>query len=107
MEAEAFQNWYQYVDEIEDISVSGGVTDADVKALRLSPNQPEISGGVVGIDAYDAIWSIDAGTISAAISPGDVITDDDGVLWSVNAVSVESIGAVPIKYNCTSRQQVT
>ena len=107
MDASAHQNWYQWTDGIEDVSVSGSITDSEVKALRMAPNQPEISGGEVGVDSYDVLFALDAGTSDGEPVPGDVITDGDSTAFTVMNVKTDAIGATAVRYMCGCRKQVT
>ena len=101
-----FQNWYAFTDGIETVSVAGSVTDADVQAFRTLPTQPEISGGQVGVDSYDLLWIVDAGTVASELIPGDTITDSDTLVWTVLNVRTDSIGATAIRYNCQCRKNI-
>jgi|GEM_PF-6807160 hypothetical protein len=106
MDGTSHQNWYQWTDGVEVLSLSGSATDASVYGFRVSPKQPEISGGEVGLDSYDVLFRLDAGTVSAPI-PGDVVTDSGSVAYTVLSVVVESVGSTAVAYNCQCRKQVT
>jgi len=51
MDLTTWDDDYQYIDGIEDVSLSGSFTDSEVKAVRSQPKQPPISGGEIGIRA--------------------------------------------------------
>ena len=106
MDAAAHQNWYQWTDGIETVSVAGSVTDSSVKALRSAPRQPEIAGGELSVDSYDLVWSVDAGTIASGPVPGDTITDSGSVVYTVMYVAIDSVGGTNVTYHCQCRKQV-
>jgi hypothetical protein len=109
MDLSLFQNWIAHdLDRLETVSVAGTVTDADVSAVRKSPpSEPEISSGAVGIQVYDILWVLDAGTIASRPARGDTITDSDSDIFTILSVRTTTYKTTPTHYRCECRKNVT
>ncbi len=107
MDATSHQNWYQWTDGTEVVSIAGSVTDASVQAYRTTPSQPEIGAGEVGVDVYDVAFGLDAGTVASEPVPGDTLTDSASAVYTVLNVRTASVGPTPVTYHCQCRKQVS
>ena len=101
---------YQHVDGIETVThtvkMTGTATNT-VQAHREDLSFREIAtGGPAGIEPGDIVWVVWSQTVATDPVGGDTITDSEGVVWTVKALTETSIGTTSISWRCVCGKQV-
>lgn len=91
---------FDFVETVSLYSQSGDSTDSAVTGLRRAILQA--AGGE--IEPRDTVWHLQASTVATAPVPGDAITDGDGTVYTITAVSTQVLGTV---YRCQCTEQVS
>lgn len=101
---------YLVVEGVEDVSLTpqnpAAATVPNVKAKRRVLNRQNLSlfGGIVGLEPTDVPFHLWVSTLGGVIpKPGDLITDEAGVVYTILAASLESLKQ---RWRCLCRKQV-
>lgn len=90
-------------DAVETVSLysqSGDSTDSAVTGLQ----RPIVQAAGGEIEQRDTVWHLQASTVATAPVPGDVITDGDGTVYTITAVSTQVLETI---YRCQCTEQVS